>query len=105
LVNDLFKVIYLSLKIINTKSILFTQTIIIDTYSVMLMDVNDCAFVETIDYIILNSDDDVRIKNAIYYLDAQSKQKRMTIYQLIYELFQKDVIEEKTIQRAESIPR
>ncbi|MGN6630205.1 MAG: hypothetical protein ACTHKJ_10095, partial [Candidatus Nitrosocosmicus sp.] len=46
-----------------------------------------------------------KIKNAIYYLDAQSKQKRMTIYQLIYELFQKDVIEEKPIQWAESIPR
>ena len=71
----------------------------------MLMDVNDCAFAETIDYIILNSDDDARIKNAIYYLDARSKQKGMTIYQLIYELFQKDVIEEKPIQWAKSIPR
>jgi hypothetical protein len=86
----------------NTKSILFTQTIIIDTYSVMLMDVNDCAFVETIDYIILNSEDDIRIKNVIHYLDTQSKQKGITVYQLIYELVQKDVVKERSIQWAKS---
>jgi hypothetical protein len=64
----------------------------------MFIDANDIAFVETIDYIILNSNDDIRMKNAIAYLDAQSKQKGMTIYQIIYELFQKDILKEKFIQ-------
>jgi hypothetical protein len=48
----------------------------------MFKDTNDNAFVETIDYIILNSDDDVKMKNAISYLDIQSKKKGMTIYPL-----------------------
>lgn len=64
----------------------------------MFLDANDIAFVETIDYIILNSNDDIRMKNAIAYLDAQSKQKGMTIYQIIYDLFQKDILKEKFIQ-------
>lgn len=64
----------------------------------MFIDANDIAFVETIDYIILNSNDDIRMKNAIAYLDAQSKQKGMTIYQIIYELFQRDILKEKFIQ-------
>jgi hypothetical protein len=64
----------------------------------MFIDANDIAFVETIDYIILNSNDDIRMKNAIAYLDAQSKQKGITIYQIIYELFQKDILKEKFIQ-------
>ena len=64
----------------------------------MFIDANDIAFVETIDYIILNSNNDIRMKNAIAYLDAQSKQKGMTIYQIIYELFQKDILKEKFIQ-------
>jgi hypothetical protein len=64
----------------------------------MFIDANDIAFVETIDYIILNSNDDIRMKNAIAYLDAQSKHKGMTIYQIIYELFQKDILKEKFIQ-------
>ena len=64
----------------------------------MFIDANDIAFVETIDYIILNSNDDIRMKNAIANLDAQSIQKGMTIYQIIYELFQKDILNEKFIQ-------
>jgi hypothetical protein len=64
----------------------------------MFLDANDIAFVETIDYMILNSNDDIRMKNAIAYLDAQSKQKGMTIYQIIYDLFQKDILKEKFIQ-------
>ena len=58
----------------------------------MFIDANDSTFVETIDFIILNSDDDVKMKNAISNLDSQSKHKGMTIYQIIYELFQKDII-------------
>jgi hypothetical protein len=64
----------------------------------MFLDATDIAFVETIDYMILNSNDDIRMKNAIAYLDAQSKQKGMTIYQIIYDLFQKDILKEKFIQ-------
>jgi hypothetical protein len=64
----------------------------------MFLDATDIAFVETIDYMILNSNDDMRMKNAIAYLDAQSKQKVMTIYQIIYDLFQKDILKEKFIQ-------
>jgi hypothetical protein len=69
----------------------------------MFIDANDRTFVETIDYIILNSDDDIRMQNAIAYLDAQSKNKGMTIYQIIYELFQKDIIEERAIQWTKAI--
>jgi hypothetical protein len=68
----------------------------------MFKDVNDRTFVETIDYIILNSDDDVKIKNAVLYLDIHSKQKGMTIYQMIYELFQKNLIEKRSIQRTKT---
>ena len=48
------------------------------------MDVNDYEFIDIIDYIILNSDDDTKMKNAIYYIDIQSKQKGMSFYQIIY---------------------
>lgn len=64
----------------------------------MFKDANDRTFVETIDYLILNSDDDAKMKNAISYLDTQSKKKGMTIYQIIYELFQKDFLDERSIQ-------
>lgn len=69
----------------------------------MLMDANNFAFIETIDYIILNSDGDTNMKNAIAYLDAQSKQKGLTIYQIIYDLFQKNIFEERSIQWAKAI--
>jgi hypothetical protein len=69
----------------------------------MFMDVNDPTFVETIDYIILNSDDDTKMKNALFFLDAQSKLKGVAIYQIIYELFGKDIIEERSIQGTKSI--
>lgn len=68
----------------------------------MLMDANNFAFIETIDYIILNSDGDTNMKNAIAYLDAQSKQKGLTIYQIIYDLFQKNIFEERSIQWAKA---
>lgn len=64
----------------------------------MFKDANDRTFVETIDYLILNSDDDAKMKNAISYLDTQSKKKGMAIYQIIYELFQKDFLDERSIQ-------
>lgn len=53
------------------------------------MDANDPTFIETIDYIILNSDDNTKMKNALFFLDAQSKKNGMTLYQTIYELFQR----------------
>lgn len=55
----------------------------------MFMDANDPTFIETIDYIILNSDDNTKMKNALFFLDAQSKKNGMTLYQTIYELFQR----------------
>jgi hypothetical protein len=54
--------------------------------------------VEMIDYIIINSYDDVKMKNAITYLDMLSKLKGISIYQIIYDLCQKDVIEDKIIR-------
>lgn len=62
------------------------------------MDANDCTIAEMIDYIIVNSYDDVKMKNAITYLDTQSKLKGITIYQIIYDLCQRDVIEDKIIR-------
>ena len=63
----------------------------------MFIDANDRSFVEVIDYIILNSDDDIKMKNAISFLDAKSQQEGLTIYQIIYELFQQDPLKEKFI--------
>ena len=81
-----------------TKSILFAQTTNIRYYSVMLVDANDCTTAEMIDYIIVNSYDDIKMKNAITYLDTQSKLKGITIYQIIYDLCQREVIEDKIIR-------
>ncbi len=61
----------------------------------MFTNANDPTFVETIDYIILNSDYDIMMKNAISYLDAKSKEKGMTIYQTIDELFRKKRLSKK----------
>jgi hypothetical protein len=69
----------------------------------MFTNANDPTFVETIDYIILNSDDDIRMKNAISYLDTKSKEKGMTNYQTIYELFKKEIVKERSIQWIKSI--
>jgi|1185.fasta_scaffold163895_2 hypothetical protein len=68
----------------------------------MFIDANDPTFVETIDYIILNSDDDGKMKTALSILDAQSKKKGITIYQIIYELFQNDKIK-RSIQWTKAI--
>jgi hypothetical protein len=81
-----------------TKSKYLHKLLILDTYSVMLVDANDCTMVEMIDYIIINSYDDVKMKNAITYLDTLSKLKGISIYQIIYDLCQKDVIEDKIIR-------
>lgn len=69
----------------------------------MFTNANDPTFVETIDYIILNSDYDIMMKNAISYLDAKSKEKGMTIYQTIDELFKKEIVKERSIQWIKSI--
>ena len=69
----------------------------------MFINANDPTFVEIIDYIILNSDDDILMKNDISYLDAKSKEKGMTIYQTIYELFKKETVKERSIQWIKSI--
>jgi hypothetical protein len=61
------------------------------------MDVKDYEFIDIIDYIILNSDDDTKMKNAIYYIDIQSKQKGMSFYQIIYEMFRKRYFQRKKI--------
>ena len=66
------------------------------------MEVPAYTFVEIIDYIILNSDDDVKMKNAISYLDIQAKRKGITIYQIIYDLFKKDIIKKRLISRSKS---
>jgi hypothetical protein len=63
----------------------------------MFTDSYDPLFVKTIDDIIINSTNDVKIKIALYILDKQSKQKGATIYQIIYELMQKDIIDERSI--------
>ena len=55
------------------------------------------TFVKIIDYMILNSDDDIKMKNAIYYLDIQAKRKGMTIYQIIYDLLKKNILKERMI--------
>ena len=69
----------------------------------MFIDANDRTFVEVIDYIILNSNDDIKMKNAISYLDIQSKKKGLTIYRMIYDLLKKDIIEERSIQWTKSL--
>ncbi|MER5176606.1 MAG: hypothetical protein ABJB76_05220 [Candidatus Nitrosocosmicus sp.] len=64
----------------------------------MFTDAHDYVFVKSIDNIIIDSNNDIKMKNAISFIDSKSKQKGVTIYQMIYELMQKDMIEEKAIQ-------
>jgi hypothetical protein len=38
------------------------------------------------------------MKNAISVIDRKSKQKGVTIYEIIYELMQKDISEERSLK-------
>ena len=64
----------------------------------MFVDVNDELFVKSIDDIIINSKNNIKIKNAISNLDREAKLRGITIYQMIYELMQKDINEERAIK-------
>jgi hypothetical protein len=55
------------------------------------MDVDDYEFIEIIDYILLNSDDDIKMKNAIPHIETLSKQKGMSIYQIMFDMFHKNI--------------
>ena len=64
----------------------------------MFKDSNYYMFTKSIDEIIMDSNKDMKIKNAISVIDNKSKQKGVTIYEMIYELMQKDVSEERSLQ-------
>ncbi len=64
----------------------------------MFKDSNDYMFTKSIDEIVMDSNKDMKIKNAISVIDNKSKQKGVTIYETIYELMQKDVSEERSLQ-------
>jgi hypothetical protein len=61
----------------------------------MFVDVNDEMFVKSIDDIIINSKNDIKIKNALSNLDKEAKLRGITLYQMIHELMQKDINEER----------
>lgn len=61
----------------------------------MFVDVNDEMFVKSIDDIIINSKKDTKIKNALSNLDREARLRGITLYQMIHELMQKDINEER----------
>ena len=64
----------------------------------MFVNMNDELFVKSIDEIIINSKNDIKIKNAISNLDKEAKLRGISIYQMIHELMQKDINEERAIK-------
>ena len=64
----------------------------------MFVDLNDELFVKSIDDIIINSKNNIKIKNAISNLDKEAKLRGISIYQMIYDLMQKDINEERAIK-------
>lgn len=64
----------------------------------MFVDVNDELFVKSIDDIIINSKKNIKIKNAISNLDKDAKLRGISIYQMIYDLMQKDINEERAMK-------
>jgi hypothetical protein len=64
----------------------------------MFVDPNDELFVSSIDDIIINSKNDAKTKNALSNLDREAKLRGMTLHQMIHELMQKDINEERDIK-------
>jgi hypothetical protein len=64
----------------------------------MFVDLNDELFVSSIDDIIINSKNDAKIKNALSNLDREAKLRGMTLHQMIHELMQKDINEERAFK-------
>ncbi len=65
----------------------------------MFVDSNDELFVKSIDDIIINSKNNTKIKNALSNLDREAKLRGISLYQMIHELMQKDINEERAIKR------
>ena len=59
---------------------------------------NDDVFVKAIDELVLSSPNDSKLKNAIKYIEKESQLRGQTLYQMIYDLMQKDIIEERARQ-------
>ena len=64
----------------------------------MFVDLNDEMFVKSIDDIITDSKNDTKIKNALSNLDREAKLRGITLHQMIHELMQKDINEERAIK-------
>ena len=64
----------------------------------MFVDLNDELFVKSIDDIIIDSKNDAKIKNALSNLDREAKLGRITLHQMIHELMQKDINEERAMK-------
>ena len=64
----------------------------------MFVDLNDELFVRSIDEIIIDSKNDAKIKNALLNLDREAKLRGITLHQMIHELMQKDINEERAIK-------
>ena len=69
----------------------------------MFVDPNDELFVKSIDDIIINSKNDTKIKNALSNLDREAKLRGITLHQMIHEMMQKDINEERAIKWLKSI--
>ena len=64
----------------------------------MFVDLNDEMFVKSIDDIITDAKNDTKIKNALSNLDREAKLRGITLHQMIHELMQKDINEERAIK-------
>lgn len=64
----------------------------------MFVDLNDELFVKSIDDIIIDSKNDAKIKNALSNLDREARLRGITLHQMIHDLMQKDINEERAIK-------
>ena len=62
---------------------------------ILFSDSNDDLFIKSIDELILSSLDNSKFNNAIKFIEKESQLRGKTLYQTIFEIIQKEIIEER----------
>ena len=65
---------------------------------ILFSDSNDDLFIKSIDELILSSLDNSKFNNAIKFIEKESQLRGKTLYQTIFEIIQKEIIEERARQ-------
>ena len=61
----------------------------------MFKDSNDYSFIKAVDEIILSSETNSNLDSAIKNIDAEAQSKGLTLYEMIYNIMQHDLIDER----------